>query len=371
MELNLHIDHTLRRPLYVQIKESIRQKIRDSELKSGDKLPPESEIAANLGVSLKIVRQALLLLVDEGLIYRRPQRGTFVADISPEFAMNSRTFNIGLVGHTSLGGWLNDIVLGASDELSSNDYHMFVSNSDNDIRKEADQVHSLIKKGVDGLIIFPVDQYRGQQHDYGHLAELQQARMPFVLIDRYVQHLETDYVVFDNYGGAYDGTRHLIELGHKFIGQITSPLSITTTLARIRGFKDALIGAGLRTSSDLICYNAEGVKPDDNVIDDMLAKGVTAFLCANPVHLQTAYDVITRSKKLRVPEDISLVGFAAPGDLPHFQPPFTIISHPSYEMGRKAAEILISKISNYAMEVNRVVLKTELVPGSSTASPRL
>jgi GntR family transcriptional regulator of arabinose operon len=292
MEFELHIDHTLRQPLYVQIRESIKNSILDGKLQPGDKLPPESEIAADLGVSIKIVRQALLMLVDEGLIYRRPQRGTFVTDKVPELGDNLQTFNVGLIIHSSTGGWLNDIVMGVGDELSENNYHMFVSNSDNDIRNEAQQVRSFINKGVDGLIIFPVDQLRGQQHDYSHLVELQQARMPFVLIDRYIPHLETDYVVFDSYGGAYDATRYLINLGHRRIGQITEPLSITTNAARIRGYKDALAGAGLKGSSDYICYIDSNSENNYMQIDNLLKKGVTAFLCANPFHLQLACDYL-------------------------------------------------------------------------------
>lgn len=367
MEFKLHIDETLRRPLYMQIRESIRQKISSGELKAGDRLPPESEIASELGVSLKIIRQALSPLVDEGLIYRRPQRGTFIGRKDPVIPNAPRTFNIGVVGHTSMTGWLDDIVRGVGDELSRRNYHMFVCSSDNDNHKEAEHVRSLVRKGVDGLIIFPVDQLRGQQHDYEHLNELQQARMPFVLIDRYIPHLETDYVVFDNYGGAYDATRYLIKLGHKVIGHLTAPLSITTTQARIRGFKDAMVAAGLHSSSDLVRYCGPGFLTEENATIELLEQGITALLCANPLHLLSAHDIITRQKGLRVPEDISLIGFAAPRDLEYIRPSVTVVSHPSYEIGKQAAEVLLAKICDGDNEVRRVVLKTQIIPGQSTS----
>jgi LacI family transcriptional regulator len=186
--------------------------------------------------------------------------------------------------------------------------------------------------------------------------------MPFVLIDRYIPSLETDYVVFDNYGGAYDATRHLIELGHKRIGHLTHSLSITTTVARVRGYKDALAGAGIHSSPDLVRYGTDPASCTV-AITDLLSQGVTALLCGNSHHLLVAYDILTKEMNLKIPEDISLAGFAAPRDVDHMSSPFMVVSHPSYEMGRRAAEVLLTKIYGDDTEVKRIVLKTELIAG--------
>src|SRR3990172_5108731 len=90
-------DQNSREPLYVQIMEGLRNSIRDGTLKAGEKLPNERELARQLGVSTSIVSMALSALVDEGLIYQRPRRGTIVADVNPGEVARPRSSNIGVI----------------------------------------------------------------------------------------------------------------------------------------------------------------------------------------------------------------------------------------------------------------------------------
>ncbi len=232
------IDSSSAQPLYLQIRNGIRESIRLRTLKSGEKLPTERDLAVELGVSVGMVRRALSLLVDEGLIYRRPQRGTFIAEVDPLILSRSKSKTIGVVFQNLLGAFMADVLKGVSEEVSAHEYHTITCDSNNDPEREMLNVDSLIDRGTDGLIIFPVGEVT--QVSQAHYKRMLQTNLPFVLIDRYFPEMDTDYVVFDNRGGAYAAVKYLADQGHTRIGHITIPQRATSVRDRFQGYVDAL-----------------------------------------------------------------------------------------------------------------------------------
>jgi LacI family repressor for deo operon, udp, cdd, tsx, nupC, and nupG len=177
-------------------------------------------------------------------------------------------------------------------------------------------------------------------------------------------------ISLDNRAAAKAMTEHLIELGHRRIGLIKGPKSSPLTQARVAGYKDALHQAGIALDSTLICHgdftlNA-GFEGAARMLE--LPNRPTALFCEND---EMAIGALKRLKQsgLRVPEDISLVGF---DDIPmaaYCDPPLTTISQPAEAFGEKSVEILIALIEKRSIIDRHVVLPFTLTLRNSTARP--
>ncbi|NUU38598.1 LacI family DNA-binding transcriptional regulator [Pseudomonas sp. C2B4] len=178
-------------------------------------------------------------------------------------------------------------------------------------------------------------------------------------------------ISLDNRAAAKAMTEHLIELGHRRIGLIKGPKSSPLTRDRVAGYQDALSEAGIECDLRLICHGDFTLKAGHDGATAMLAlpERPTALFCEND---EMAIGALKRIKQLglRVPEDISLVGF---DDIPfaaYCDPPLTTIAQPAEVFGQKAVEMLIALIEKKPLAQRHVVLPFELTLRGSTAGVR-
>lgn len=175
-------------------------------------------------------------------------------------------------------------------------------------------------------------------------------------------------ISLDNLAAAKAMTEHLIALGHRRIGLIKGSRTSPLTLDRLAGYRKALREAGIRFDKDLVCHGDFTLKAGFVGASKMLAIAdrPTAFFCENDEMAIGALKRI-REEGLRVPEDISLVGF---DDIPmanYCDPPLTTISQPAEAFGEKAVEMLIMLIDKKPIPERHVVLPFELTPRASSA----
>ncbi len=178
-------------------------------------------------------------------------------------------------------------------------------------------------------------------------------------------------ISLDNRAAAKAMTEHLIELGHRRIGLIKGPKSSPLTRDRVAGYQDALNQAGIEADPALVCHGDFSLKAGDDGAAAMLAlpDRPTALFCENDEMAIGALKRI-RQSGLRVPEDISLVGF---DDIPfaaYCDPPLTTISQPAEAFGQRAVEMLIALIEKKPLAERHVVLPFELTLRESTARVR-
>ncbi|VVM37551.1 HTH-type transcriptional repressor CytR [Pseudomonas fluorescens] len=176
-------------------------------------------------------------------------------------------------------------------------------------------------------------------------------------------------ISLDNRAAARAMTEHLIELGHRRIGLIKGPKSSPLTRERVAGYQDALRAAGIAVDKTLVCHGDFTLQAGQDGAAEMLALSArpSALFCEND---EMAIGALKRIKQmgLRVPEDISLVGF---DDIPFAQycdPPLTTIAQPAENFGRKAVEMLIALIEKKPLEQRHVILPFELTLRNSTAA---
>jgi LacI family transcriptional regulator len=214
---------------------------------------------------------------------------------------------------------------------------------------------------VDGLVV------SGPRADDDELAELIRDGFPIVLQgDR--RDLDVASVDVDNRAASVVAVRHLLALGHRRIACVTNaPLAYTAAAERLAGYRDAL--------------SAAGVEPDDALVvegsfDAASGHAATVRLLAGPpfTAVFVASDVVAlgairaiRQAGLRVPEDVSVVGFDDVALAEHFDPPLTTIRVPARGLGEAAGRVLLARLNGEDV-VTRLLLPTELIVRESTGA---
>ena len=352
--------------LYLQLVTHFRDQIAAGTLSPGSQLPTEIELTETFEVSRNTVRQAMNLLVNEGLLERTQGRGTFVRASQtsaswtrvlepapiPLVPFPIREKRIGLV-LSHVGDQLNlELLIGVEQAAKARGYEVsFTFSEENGMLQERDEAR-LQAGGVGGFIIFPLSDL---QEDHA-IAWLHAQGTPLVLIDRFVPTVPTDYVGVDNYNGGYRATEHLCILGHKRIGLAhlrIGGLGTSSVHDRWRGYRQALQDYGLAYEDELILPGPSyGLLAQDN--------HPTAIFAIND---DSALEIlkVARAQNLRVPEDVALVGF---DDLTHASlatPPLTTVAQPRVEMGVRAGHLLIDRIEGQTGAVKHIELSTHLV----------
>jgi LacI family transcriptional regulator len=236
-------------------------------------------------------------------------------------------------------------------------YSMIVCNTDEDIETEIEQIYLLRGKEVDGYIIMPV----GVEND--HIIELLEYDKPLVLLDRCFDQLETNSVVVDNYYGAYEATKYLIEKGHKRIAIIQGLINTSTNSDRVRGYEEALKEFGIPVDKRLIVGN-DFRKENGYIETKLLLAGPNP-----PSAILTMSDLITlgaleaiKESEFSIPEDISIISYDDIDFAPFFKSPLTAVRQPKESMGKVAVKLLIEDIKQKGQSPKqKIVLKPEMV----------
>jgi LacI family transcriptional regulator len=203
-------------------------------------------------------------------------------------------------------------------------------------------------------------------------AELRRLNVPMVLVDPAgVPAIDVPTIGATNWAGGLSATEHLLSLGHRRIGFIAGPKRLLCSRARLDGYGAGLAAAGLELDARLIrqgdFYHESGFEGATELF--ALDDSPTAVFAASDQMALGVYEAVRRAG-LRVPDDVSVVGF---DDLPESRwnsPPLTTVRQPLAEMGLLAARTLLRMANGEPVETPRVELATELVVRDSTAEPR-
>jgi len=203
------------------------------------------------------------------------------------------------------------------------------------------------------------------------LRQLREEDIPLVMVDpANLPEPDLPSVGATNWAGGIAATDHLVELGHRRIGAITGPMEYLCSLARIDGYRSALERAGLPFDPSLVQHgdfmHEGGLTRGGDLLD--LSDRPTAIFAGSDQQALGVYEA-ARQRGLRIPEDLSVVGF---DDLPvgrWVSPPLTTVRQPLTEMGQAAAEMLGTLIEGQPLASRRIELATELVVRGSTAAP--
>lgn len=356
-------------PLYVQIVKDIKKKISTGKLETGQQLKTHKELAKEYDVSLITVKSALSSLIDDGYLFSRVGKGTFVAN-KEDTPTISQHDSVGLVLQDLKNPFFSLIAHMVEETAYSKRYNLLLSNSSSKIEKEEGQITHFKKMGVKGLIIAT---FRKKPHAPEIIRNLHNEDYPYVMVS-YVADEDIWYVGTDHEGGAHMATKHLIDLGYTKIGYINSHTNNALGEVRHTGFKRALKEYDIVYNPDFNLRPSfpntlsgfdSGYKLGDDF--DKLENKPEAYFSYNDL---TALGFIKRIQELgyRVPEDVAVVGFDDIDQADYANVPLTTIHQPVEKIGAAAIDTLINRIEGRPTEHRTIFPPTLVIRESCGAS---
>ena len=278
----------------------------------------------------------------------------------------NRSYTIGVLIPDLTNPLFPPMIRGIEDELARAGYTALLANSDNDPDKERQHFGTMKDRQVEGFIMATAERFHPLIDD----AIAQDAAI--VLINRTVDSSQAFAVITDDHKGTALAVQHLVRLGHSKIAHIVGPERYSTGKARHRGFIDAMKQAGLKADRKLVSFTknfteVEGARVFRRLLDN--GREFTAVFAGNDLLALGCYDVMAEVG-LRCPDDISIVGFNDIPFLDKLRPPLTTIRIPHYEIGVRAARLLLERLVDRDAEPVTVLMEPMLVVRGSTSPPR-
>jgi LacI family transcriptional regulator len=275
----------------------------------------------------------------------------------------NRSDIVGVISQSITSSYFAQIVDGIADALQRQGRFMLLTCSDSVTQQESINMlqHS---RRIDGMIIIlPLEASLEQAR------QLTKSRLPVVLVDLQYD-LDANYISVNNFHGAYSATEYLIKLGHRRIGLIGGREELPVAQTRLDGYQAALRYYGLTFDPTLIVPGDFMPPSGETSVSRFLAleqRPTALFACNDPM----AFGAIgaLRQHQLRVPADISVIGFDDIPEASHSSPPLTTIRQPLWEMGKCAADYVCQLIDGNAQERLQLTMATELIVRRSAAPP--
>lgn len=337
-----------------------------------DRQPSLHDIAASAGVSVSTVSRYLA-----GQLALKADTEARVLDAitrlgysrTPKTTKERRSRNgvIGLVvpqvGNTYFGRIADSVVKVAERQGLS----VLICSTLSHARKQLDYVDLLVAQDVSGII------YSGQYSSNRSLSSVIASGRPVVVIDEALTTAPpVDSVLVDDYAGAYQATTYLTNLGHVDIALVTGPAALHSVQERTRGFTDALGKAGLDAEKQLVLRGGFNEDFGVSVMSHLLAADTppTAVFAASDT---IALGIMTAARSLgvRIPEDLSVVGFDDIPDAAVVTPALTTVRTPVDRMAGAAVELLTNRIDDPSRAVTNSMVGVALVVRDSASAPGL
>jgi len=228
-----------------------------------------------------------------------------------------------------------------------NGYSLIVCNTDETLSKEKLCIDVLLQKRVDGMIIAPT----GKSNQI--LKNIIDGGVSVVFVDRTLDSIECDAVLSENFEGAYQATKHLIEFGHRRIGIIIGLEQVSAIQERLQGYKQALREFGIGFDESLVIQANSRVQGGKEAVNKLLALNhrPSAIFVTNGLMTIGAMMGL-KSNGLKCPEDLSLVGFDNLEFAEGFTPTLTTVVQQPYKIGVEAVKCLLSNIRRKGWQGN-------------------
>ncbi len=367
--------------LYLKVAEEVIGIIRSRKLRPHDPIPSEGELAKLFGVSRMTSKLALERLTEQGLVYRLPRRGTFLAGRSdgvpddedppkekqPDAPAEGRArFQIALI-LPHMSDYTSKIITAMETEVRGHGFDLvLIISKDKD--DEDRSLQKLVEGGIGGIVLFP----QGRKTCSDHVLRLKLQNVPIVIIDRIFREVQIDCVYHDHYSGSYQMAKYLIEKGHSEIGYTSNTLeNITSREERYQGYIQALLDHGIPVKNQYIHFRS--VSCDPNRINERDAEQeafirenpqMTAVMCGDD-HLAISTLFTALQMDISVPERLSVVGFSDIRLSALTPIPLTTVRQDTEKLARAATDLLMKRIHHSNEKPLTIKIQTTIVERKS------
>ena len=355
------------------LSSKLAEDIRTGKYRPGARLPSEAQLVKQFGISRPTVGRALRDLQEQGMIERRAGSGTYVqAERAIALPTASPLTQIGLIVPSLRHTEIFESICGEIASLARvHEYGLWWGGSalppTGEIDLRIEETESLcaqfIERGVAGVFFVPFEHRPDCERASQRITtSLQQAGIPVILLDRDISsvlHRSTlDLVGVDNFAGGYALATHLIKLGSCRLGYFTRPNTAPTVHARIAGAHAAMRDHGIVVFPDFVRAGEPG---DEKLVRTfVLSNRLDAILCTSDHVAAQLLQTLSRLR-IRVPEDIRLVGFDDMRIASLLTVPLTTMAQPTRDIAATAFQAMCERLAGLALPTRTLLLTPRLV----------
>jgi LacI family transcriptional regulator len=331
------------------------------------------DIARDLGVSVVTVSKVLRGNADIGdetrkRVLKRMHELNYQPNMMARGLASGRTYTVGLVVPDLVHPFFGEFAKSLSGMLRTSNRALILASSEENPEIERQEIRTLLRRGVDVLLIASC------QANLRNFYELGDDRTPYLLFDRNFPHLAAHFVGTDDVIVGEMATNHLIGLGRKRIAHIGGRNS-SPSFDRLRGYRNALLAAGLPTPDGLVVSRERVEESGDMVGFQMMQEllklepAPDAVFCYNDLTAVGAIEAALQAG-LRVPEDVAFIGCGNLRYAKYLRVPLSSIDHGTAELGRVAGEFALALSDNPQQEPRSILVPSTLVARESTIGPQ-
>lgn len=278
---------------------------------------------------------------------------------------NSKSNNIGLIIPEIVHYFFSTVISGIEDVANDAGYHVIICQSNESYSREVKNVQALLSSRIEGLIL----SISKETSSLDHLINLRKKNIPLVFFDRVPADFKADHVIIDDFNGAYQAVKHLIDQGCRQIAHLGTTKNMGIGRERYNGYIQALKDHRLILNEDLVvdCDTYKAAR----LITRKLIHGSSPVDGIFAVNDRTAIGALQTAKEcgVKIPEQMAIVGFSNGIYSNMTDPPLTSVEQFGYKMGQHAAQMLLNRLfSKEDYPPVKEVIKSELVVRGSTVT---
>jgi DNA-binding LacI/PurR family transcriptional regulator len=360
------VDRKVNVPLYMQVYEALLNGIKDGSYRSGVLLPSERELSALFNVDRLTVRRSLEMLVNEGLIEKKPGLGSWVRSLPPRLSGSVKSGNIVFVLPRSVSRidritepCISSLFYRIEKELARQDFQLIYTT----VAEDEELPALVLDPQVVGILFV-------SQVPRRILDKARELDLPVVVVN-----YDDDYfpsILPDRENGSYEAVSHLIELGHRRIAFISGIPSYSSSRSNYQGYKHALVDADLDWKSQSAREGDwtfdGGFRAMKSILEDGEELPTAVFAC-NDMTALGAIEAV-REAEFRVPEDVSVVGFDNVEQGSQSNPRLTTVNMDTDLMAKAACQKLVFTIESRQVHSVKIIVPAKLIVRESTARAR-
>ena len=278
---------------------------------------------------------------------------------------NKKSKIIGLVVPQISYFFFPSVVRGIEEIVHNRGYNLLILQSNESYEREVENLNILIANNVEGILA----SVSLKTENFDHFQHIIDIELPIVFFDRVVKDLNADIVMVDDITGSFKAVNYMLEAGRKRVAICVGNLNLLISRNRLQGYKTALIQKGIPIDEELIisCETPEETEQETLRLLDQ-NNPPDSFFAISDLTMTGVMKAIYR-KKLKVPEDISVIGFCEEPFRSMYDPPLSAIQPMGFEIGKKAAELLFERLEENAIiniQSRVIYLDSYLIEGGST-----
>lgn len=275
----------------------------------------------------------------------------------------SKSYTIGVIIPEVVHFFFSTVISGVEEVAFANGYNVILCQTNEKLNREKSSVETMLSNQIDGVLV----SFSRETTNFDHFQKMIDYGFPIVFFDRIPDLENTINVTVNDYQGAYDAVKHLVDQGFKKIVHLSGPENLTISKQRKKGYLDALRDSGIDANADWILECPYGTEKESILITTELFKNKEN----RPDAIFAHHDIVAagammalKALDLKIPEDVGVVGFSNWQFSSMIDPPLSTVAQPGFQIGETATKILldlINKKSNMESFSQNIVLDTELL----------